>query len=114
MSNVLQGIDAIALRRAVQVHARKTHEANSVPCAAWLQQQWQQALQTAGLPVRKLASGAGHDAMAMAAITDVAMLFVRCGNGGISHHPAEIMSAEDAALAARVFTQFVEHFAPPA
>ena len=55
-------------------------------------------------------SGAGHDAMAIAAIADVAMLFVRCGNGGISHHPTETMTAEDAEIAARVFADFVEHF----
>jgi acetylornithine deacetylase/succinyl-diaminopimelate desuccinylase-like protein len=48
--------------------------------------------------------------MAMAAVADVAMLFVRCGNGGISHHPAEIMHAEDAARAAHVFSLFVENF----
>jgi acetylornithine deacetylase/succinyl-diaminopimelate desuccinylase-like protein len=48
--------------------------------------------------------------MAIAAIADVAMLFVRCGNGGISHHPTETMTAEDAEIAARVFADFVEHF----
>ncbi len=48
--------------------------------------------------------------MAIAAIADVAMLFVRCGNGGISHHPTEIMTAGDAELSARVFSDFVEHF----
>jgi allantoate deiminase len=110
VDEVLQAIDAIAARRGVTAQVRKTHEAQSVPCAPWLQQQLRQALQTAGLPLRELPSGAGHDAMAMAAVTDVAMLFVRCGNGGISHHPAEIMSAEDAAHAARVFTLFVEQF----
>ncbi|MNH47720.1 allantoate amidohydrolase [compost metagenome] len=51
--------------------------------------------------------------MAIAAIADVAMLFVRCGNGGISHHPTETMTAEDAALSARVFSDFVEHFRLP-
>jgi hydantoinase/carbamoylase family amidase len=108
--DVQQAVQAIAARRSVSVSVRKTHEADSVPCAPWLQQQWRQALESAGLPLRDLPSGAGHDAMAMAAVTDVAMLFVRCGNGGISHHPAEIMSAEDAAQAARVFALFVEQF----
>jgi acetylornithine deacetylase/succinyl-diaminopimelate desuccinylase-like protein len=108
--DVRQALEAIAARRSVSVSVRKTHEADSVPCAPWLQQQWRQALESAGLPLRDLPSGAGHDAMAMAAVTDVAMLFVRCGNGGISHHPAEIMSAEDAAQAARVFALFVEQF----
>ncbi|MNS47421.1 Hydantoin utilization protein C [compost metagenome] len=63
--------------------------------------------------MRHLPSGAGHDAMAIAAIADVAMLFVRCGNGGISHHPTETMTAEDAALSARVFSDFVENFRLP-
>jgi acetylornithine deacetylase/succinyl-diaminopimelate desuccinylase-like protein len=40
------------------------------------------------------------------------MLFVRCGNGGISHHPDETMTAEDAQAAASVFSRFVEHFQP--
>ena len=110
VADVLREIDAVAARRKVPAHVRKTHEADSVPCAPWLQQQLRKSVQDAGLPLRELPSGAGHDAMAMAAVADVAMLFVRCGNGGISHHPAEIMSAEDAALAACVFSAFVENF----
>ncbi|RXZ38615.1 allantoate amidohydrolase [Oxalobacteraceae bacterium CAVE-383] len=110
VEDVLRKINAIAARRGVPAHVHKTHEADSVPCAPWLQNQLRQALRDAGLPLRDLPSGAGHDAMAMAAVADVAMLFVRCGNGGISHHPAEIMSAEDAAHAARVFSMFVENF----
>ena len=56
---------------------------------------------------RRLPSGAGHDAMKMAGVTEIGMLFVRCGNGGIRHHPAEIMTAADADLAARVFSDFL-------
>ena len=59
-----------------------------------------------------LPSGAGHDAMKMATITPVGMLFVRCGNGGISHHPDESLAADDAAVAARAFTDFLLHFEP--
>jgi acetylornithine deacetylase/succinyl-diaminopimelate desuccinylase-like protein len=55
----------------------------------------------------RLPSGAGHDAMMIARITDVCMLFVRCGNGGISHNPLETMTEADAELAARVFIDFV-------
>jgi acetylornithine deacetylase/succinyl-diaminopimelate desuccinylase-like protein len=46
-------------------------------------------------------AGAGHDAMAMVALADVAMLFLRCREG-ISHHPAESITAEDAATGMRV------------
>ncbi|MGZ9709423.1 allantoate amidohydrolase [Glaciimonas sp. GNP009] len=110
VADVRAEIERIGHRRNVTIKTRQTHDAVSVPCAPWLQQQLAKAIASSNLPVRHLPSGAGHDAMAMAAITDVAMLFVRCGNGGISHHPDEIMTAEDAALAAQVFTHFVEQF----
>lgn len=110
VADVLAEIERVCARRQVRPQVRKTHEAASVPCAPWLQQQWAAAIERQGVPVRLLPSGAGHDAMAIAAIADVAMLFVRCGNGGISHHPTETMTVEDAALAARVFSDFVEHF----
>ncbi|MBI1771113.1 MAG: hydantoinase/carbamoylase family amidase, partial [Burkholderiales bacterium] len=110
VADVLAQIECIAARRNVQFNLRRTHEAASVPCAPWLQQQLADAITGCDVPLRHLPSGAGHDAMAMAAICDVAMLFVRCGNGGISHHPDEIMTAEDATLATQAFAHFVEHF----
>jgi acetylornithine deacetylase/succinyl-diaminopimelate desuccinylase-like protein len=48
--------------------------------------------------------------MAMAAVTEVAMLFTRCGNGGISHNPLETMTADDADIAARVLLDFLLAF----
>ena len=51
-------------------------------------------------------SGAGHDAVTMARVTDIAMLFVRCA-GGISHHPDESVSQDDVALAIEAATRFV-------
>lgn len=108
--DVLAEIERVGHARNVTIKTRKTHEAASVPCAPRLQRQLAAALERCGQALRHLPSGAGHDAMAMAAIGEVAMLFVRCGNGGISHHPDEIMTAEDAALAAQVFSDFVEHF----
>jgi acetylornithine deacetylase/succinyl-diaminopimelate desuccinylase-like protein len=65
-----------------------------------------------GVPVFELASGAGHDAMKLAEMTDMAMLFTRCGNGGISHNPLETMTADDADLSARIFLGFLRHFHP--
>ena len=43
-----------------------------------------------------LFSKAGHDAMAIAAVTDVGMLFLRCADG-ISHSPDESVRAVDVA-----------------
>jgi N-carbamoyl-L-amino-acid hydrolase len=48
--------------------------------------------------------------MQMAQITDVAMLFTRCGNGGISHNPLETMTADDAELAAQVLLDFLRRY----
>jgi len=110
VEDVLAEIGNITRRRHVEAILSKTHEANSVPCDARLQERLATAIERAGLPPVHLPSGAGHDAMAMAAIADVAMLFVRCGNGGISHHPDEIMSVADAALATEVFMYFIESF----
>jgi allantoate deiminase len=55
-------------------------------------------------------SGAGHDAMAIAAIAPVAMLFIRCA-GGISHNPAESVTAEDVECAGRVMMTFLDRLA---
>ena len=81
-------------------------EASAAPCAPRLMAQLGDAVERAGLPRYELLSGAGHDAMAMAAITDVAMLFTRCGNGGISHNRLETMTADDADIAAVVLLDF--------
>lgn len=54
-----------------------------------------------------LLSGAGHDAMAIADITKIAMVFVRCA-GGVSHNPAEHAAPRDVAAAAAAFATFME------
>jgi allantoate deiminase len=57
-------------------------------------------------PAIQLASGAGHDAVVMAGLTEIAMLFVRC-KGGISHNPAESVTEEDVAVAIDVLSRFL-------
>ncbi|GAA3952904.1 Zn-dependent hydrolase [Allohahella marinimesophila] len=106
-------ITRITTRRGVRPHLIKTYEAASVACADWLQARLAESMQRHGCPPLSLPSGAGHDAMIIADIAPVAMLFVRCGNGGISHHPRETMTAEDAAMAAQVFADFAENFSVP-
>jgi acetylornithine deacetylase/succinyl-diaminopimelate desuccinylase-like protein len=80
-----------------------------VPCAQTFQQRLADSIKrvTGHSTARSLTSGAGHDAMIIASITDIGMLFVRCGNGGISHHPSELLTEEDADVAARVFADFL-------
>lgn len=65
------------------------------------------AVKSAGLPAHRLTSGAGHDAMILAAQVPAAMLFLR-SPGGISHHPKEAVLPGDVAAALRVGRQFLE------
>jgi N-carbamoyl-L-amino-acid hydrolase len=105
----------IAKRRGVAASQVRVLDAASVACTPALQDAWAASiLRVTGKQAPRLASGAGHDAMMMASLTGIGMLFVRCGNGGISHHPSETMSAEDADVAARVLLDFLQHVPIPA
>ncbi|WP_454720991.1 MULTISPECIES: Zn-dependent hydrolase [Cupriavidus] len=112
IADILAGIEAIAARRGLAAEVERVTPVNNAPCARWLMDQFGAVLKKRGLEAFALPSGAGHDAMMMQRITDVAMLFVRCGNGGISHNPLETITAADAQLAAEVFVDFLRHFQP--
>jgi acetylornithine deacetylase/succinyl-diaminopimelate desuccinylase-like protein len=103
----------IAMRRNVTVSATRFFAANAAPCDPALQQAFADAIAAHGIPVHRLPSGAGHDAMEFPAVAPTAMLFVRCGNNGISHHPDETMTAEDAEVATSVLLHFFENYVPP-
>jgi acetylornithine deacetylase/succinyl-diaminopimelate desuccinylase-like protein len=64
------------------------------------------AVQQAGYEVINLVSGAGHDAVAIAPVAPVAMLFVRCFKG-ISHNPLENVELKDIAAAVEVSAAFI-------
>jgi allantoate deiminase len=66
-----------------------------------------EAIAETGHPVRRLVSGAGHDAMVMSALCPTAMLFIRCKDG-ISHNPAESVAGEDADAALRAMLAFID------
>jgi OHCU decarboxylase len=110
VDDILAGISAICRERQVEERLYKIVEAEAAPCAPRLMEQMKAAVERAGLPRFELPSGAGHDAMMMAKMTDVAMLFTRCGNGGISHNPLETMTADDADIAARILLDFLRSF----
>jgi len=62
------------------------------------------------LPPKRMPSGAGHDAMVMAAKVPTAMLFLR-SPGGISHHPDEAVREQDVENALHVAARFIERLA---
>ncbi|NHA67105.1 allantoate amidohydrolase [Phycicoccus flavus] len=90
-------IQGICAARGLRVEAVETHAASAAPCAPWLDAAVVAGIRSTGDPDPMcLWSRAGHDAMAMASVTDVAMLFVRCEDG-VSHHPAENVREVDVA-----------------
>ena len=109
VSSILHAIEAIGKARGVALHTEKLQENGVAACAPWLMEQMDRAVAAEGLPVRRLPSGAGHDGMAIQAIADIAMLFVRC-KGGVSHNPAESITTDDAGAGARVLARFIESF----
>lgn len=109
VADVVRQIEAIAARRGLGVKVDVTHENGTAPCEPWLQTQIASAIEGEGHRVLTLPSGAGHDGMAMIAIADIGMIFVRC-RGGISHHPDEHVTNEDARAGARVLMRVIENF----
>ncbi|ELX08834.1 N-carbamoyl-L-amino acid hydrolase AmaB [Janthinobacterium sp. HH01] len=110
VTDILNQAEAVCARRQIGLKITKIMQAPAAPCAPWLVKQLAAATERAGVEVFELPSGAGHDAMALARMTDVAMLFTRCGNGGISHNPLETMTADDAEVSAQIFLDFLRQF----
>jgi len=107
---ILERAREIASRRGLETTAELLSDDPSVPCSANLQSLLTKAIEALGLTPVHLASGAGHDAVPMASLTEVAMLFVRC-KGGISHNPAESVTTEDVAVSIDVLGRFLEQLA---
>ena len=107
VDEILAGVQQICARRGIEEKLWKIVEAEAAPCSPRLMDLLGAAVERQGVPRFDLLSGAGHDAMQMAQLTEVAMLFTRCGNGGISHNPLETMTADDAELAAQVLLDFL-------
>jgi allantoate deiminase len=105
--HILDRARAVADKRRIAFYAEQFHDAPAVRCDAKLIELLSEALVEQGHPPRLLTSGAGHDAMAIADLCPVVMLFVRCA-GGISHHPAESVSVADVDDAIRVMFSFVD------
>ena len=110
IADVRAEIAAVAQRRGVSVNVAETQRTGAVACSPRVQSRFAAAIARAGVTPRFLPSGAGHDAVNFGPITDTGMLFVRCGNGGVSHSPRETVTAQDADLAARVLLDVLETF----
>jgi allantoate deiminase/N-carbamoyl-L-amino-acid hydrolase len=105
-------LHAIAKRRHVKLEFTKTLDLAAAPCAPQLMARIDTAIgEVTGKAARRLPSGAGHDAMAMSALCPQAMIFIRCGNGGISHNPLETITEDDARTGAWVLYEVIRDLA---
>jgi allantoate deiminase len=102
---------AVAAARGLELTWTTRLESPAVQVDAALTDQLAAAVQAAGHPLVRLTSGAGHDAVALADLTGVAMLFVRCA-GGLSHHPDESVERGDVAAAIDVLARFLADLRP--
>lgn len=105
-------VDDIAARRRLRWHAREVHNAPAVMCAPLLRDVLREGILATGPDSEPatIFSRAGHDGMAIGAIADVGMLFLR-NPDGISHHPDEAVSAADVAAGIRALSEAVLHLA---
>jgi allantoate deiminase len=107
VARLLRCADQIAAGRCLKVSCEQRLDQAAVAMDPDLTQLLQRAVESAGRPVHRMASGAGHDAMIVARRMPAAMLFLR-SPGGISHHPDESVLAEDVDAALDVGLEFLE------
>ena len=108
-TDVRAALAAICARRGVQWQLTQTMAADAAPSDAAWQSRWEAAVSAQGLPLHRMPSGAGHDAMQLHKVMPQAMLFMRGGNAGISHNPLESISADDAQLCVQAFQSLLDH-----
>ncbi len=107
---LLEQANTIAARRKLILEHARQMDQPAVPMDERLTALLVEAIEAAGLPAKRMPSGAGHDAMVMATRMPVAMLFLR-SPGGISHHPDETVLEEDVAAALKVSGKLLERLA---
>jgi N-carbamoyl-L-amino-acid hydrolase len=110
-ADVLAELQRICERRGVHHRVEETMRQAAAPSDPALQQRWEAAVAALGLPLYRMPSGAGHDAMKLHEVMPQAMLFMRGLNAGISHNPLESITNHDTELCVRAFMHLLENLA---
>ncbi|KIQ34748.1 allantoate amidohydrolase [Variovorax paradoxus] len=110
-ADVLAELKAICERRGVRYEIEESMRASAAPSAPDWQQRWEKAVDALGIPLFRMPSGAGHDAMKLHEVMPQAMLFVRGINSGISHNPLESSTNDDIQLAVQAFQLLLDNLA---
>jgi beta-ureidopropionase / N-carbamoyl-L-amino-acid hydrolase len=111
VADVLAQLKSICERRGVGHSVEPTMRAAAAPSAPEWQQRWERAVESVGVPLHRMPSGAGHDAMKLHEVMPQAMLFVRGQNSGISHNPLESTTSDDMQLAVEAFQNLLDNLA---
>ncbi|MGE0332720.1 MAG: 2-oxo-4-hydroxy-4-carboxy-5-ureidoimidazoline decarboxylase [Ramlibacter sp.] len=111
VTDVLAELVRICEQRGLRHTTELTMKAAAAPSAAEWQQRWERAVDSLGVPLYRMPSGAGHDAMKLHEVMPQAMLFVRGQNAGISHNPLESTTSDDMQLAVDAFMSLLENLA---
>jgi allantoate deiminase len=98
----------LASRRGLALTVQEELDQPAVVCDPRLRRRLAETAQALGYGAPAVVSGAGHDAMVMAELAPVAMLFLR-SPGGVSHHPDEAVLPDDVAAALEVVVAFLQH-----
>lgn len=109
--DVLNALKQICEKRGLSYRIEETMRAAAAPSAPAWQARWERAVESLGLPVFRMPSGAGHDAMKLHEVMPQAMLFVRGENAGISHNPLESSTNDDMQLAIDAFAHVLNELA---
>lgn len=110
-NDVVAALKDICNRRGVRYELEETMRASAAPSDPAWQQRWEKAVDALGIPLFRMPSGAGHDAMKLHEVMPQAMLFVRGINSGISHNPLESSTNDDIQLAVQAFQLLLENLA---
>ena len=108
VADVLAELKAICERRGLRFTTELTMRAAAAPSDPAWQQRWEKSVESLAVPLHRMPSGAGHDAMKLHEVMPQAMLFVRGQNSGISHNPLESTTSDDIELAVRAFQHLLE------
>lgn len=106
VGEVRDQLEEIAARRGLQADWIESPSFSETACDPGLSELLREAIAAEGVEPLSLFSGAGHDAITLATIAPVTMMFVRCKDG-ISHNPAESITEDDVGVALRVLNRFL-------
>ncbi|MDZ4124734.1 MAG: M20/M25/M40 family metallo-hydrolase, partial [Hydrogenophaga sp.] len=109
--DVLAQLRAICVRRGIGLTLEETMRAAAAPSEPAWQARWEKAVNALGVPLHRMPSGAGHDAMKLHEVMPQAMLFVRGLNSGISHNPLESTTSDDIELCVNAFSHLLDQLA---